>query len=230
MRPIFAILPLLAACAAPAFGAEQTERRIVVSGDARTEAAADRASFSAGVQAEARDARAAMEAASTAMQQVLAALRAAGVAEGDMQTREISVDPLWDDGAGGARQPAVRGYVAANLVAVRTSDVNRLGALIDAASAAGANRLMQVEFSLSDAAAQEAEARAAAVRDARAKAEQLAAAAGVALGPVISVSEQDGGGGPTPLFARAEAMSAAPPVAAGTVGVEVRVDVVFAIE
>ena len=228
--PSLAVLALVLA-AAPALAqdpAAQAPRRIVVSGDASAEATPDRASFTAGVQAEARGARDAFSAASAAMTQVLAALEAAGVAKADLQTSELSVDPLWDDGDGGQRQPQVRGYVASNLVTVRVRDLPAIGALIDAASTAGANRFMGLSFDLADPAAQEAQARAAAVAEARAKAEQLASAAGVRLGPVLSITEQ-GGGGPMPMFARAEAMADAP-VAPGSVGVTVSVEVVYGIE
>lgn len=231
MRPMLAALTLALAAATPALAqdrAAEAPRRIVVTGDASAEAAPDRASFTAGVQAEARGARDALKAASTAMTQVLAALEAAGVAKADLQTSELSVDPLWDDGDGGQRQPQVRGYMASNLVTVRARDLAALGALIDAASEAGANRFMGLSFALADPAAQEAEARAAAVAEARARAEQLASAAGVRLGPVLSITEQ-GGGGPMPMFARAEAMPS-PPVAPGSVGVTVSVEVVYGIE
>jgi uncharacterized protein YggE len=231
MRPMLAALTLVLAAATPALAqdrAAEAPRRIVVTGDASAEAAPDRASFTAGVQAEARGARDAFAAASIAMTQVLAALEAAGVAKADLQTSELSVDPVWDDGDGGQRQPQVRGYMASNLVTVRARDLAALGALIDAASEAGANRFMGLSFGLADPAAQEAEARAAAVAEARARAEQLASAAGVRLGPVLSITEQ-GGGGPMPMFARADAMPA-PPVAPGSVGVTVSVEVVYGIE
>ena len=231
MRPMLAALTLVLAAATPALAqdrAAEAPRRIVVTGDASAEAAPDRASFTAGVQAEARGARDALTAASTAMTQVLAALEAAGVAKADLQTSELSVDPVWDDGDGGQRQPQVRGYMASNLVTVRARDLAALGALIDAASEAGANRFMGLSFALADPAAQEAEARAAAVAEARARAEQLASAAGVRLGPVLSITEQ-GGAGPMPMFARADAMPA-PPVAPGSVGVTVSVEVVYGIE
>lgn len=231
MRPMLAALTLVLAAATPALAqdrAAEAPRRIVVTGDASAEAAPDRASFTAGVQAEARGARDALTAASTAMTQVLAALEAAGVAKADLQTSELSVDPVWDDGDGGQRQPQVRGYMASNLVTVRSRDLAALGALIDAASEAGANRFMGLSFALADPAAQEAEARAAAVAEARARAEQLASAAGVRLGPVLSITEQ-GGAGPMPMFARADAMPA-PPVAPGSVGVTVSVEVVYGIE
>lgn len=231
MRPMLAALTLVLAAATPALAqdrAAEAPRRIVVSGDASAEAAPDRASFTAGVQAEARGARDALKAASGTMTQVLAALEAAGVAKADLQTSELSVDPLWDDGDGGQRQPQVRGYIASNLVTVRSRDLATLGALIDAASEAGANRFMGLSFDLADPAAQEAEARAAAVAEARGRAEQLASAAGVRLGPVLSITEQ-GGAGPMPMFARAEAMPA-PPVAPGSVGVTVSVEVVYGIE
>lgn len=233
MRPIpvlMAVLTLSLAGAAvaqepPAPGAEPP-RRIVVTGEGRVEAAPDLATLTAGVQTEATDAAAALGATSAAMEGVLAALAAAGIAPQDMQTSQLSVDPLWaDDGAGTAR---VRGYSASNLVTVRVRDVARLGAVIDAAGAAGANRVFGIGFEIAEPRAQLDAARERAVADARARAELLARAAGVTLGPVLSIRE-GGAPAPGPMFARVE-MDAAPPVAEGVVGIAAQVEIVYAIE
>jgi hypothetical protein len=227
MRQLFAALTLLLLAAAPAASAQEPPRRLVVTGEARVEAAPDLASFTAGVQSEALQAAEALAATGTTMRAVLAALEAEGIAAADVQTSQLSVDPLWDD-PGDGRQPRVRGYAASNLVTVRVRDVARLGTLIDAAGSAGANRVFGIAFEIAEPRAQLDEARRRAVADARAKAELLAEAAGVALGPVLSIRE-GGDGGPLPMMARAEAAMDTP-VAPGVVGIEARVEIVYAIE
>lgn len=232
MRPSLAVLALIALPFAAPAGAQQAAppqppRQIVVSGEGRVEAAPDVATVTAGVQAEATQAADALGASSAAMRAVFDALAGAGIAPEDMQTSQIGVDPVWDDGSAG--QPRVRGYSATNTVAIRVRDVSRLGAIIDAVGAAGANRIFGIGFDVDEPRAQLDAARRLAVQDARARAELLAEAAGVTLGPVLSIRENVGGGGPAPMFARAE-MDAAPPVAEGVVGIETSVEIIYAIE
>lgn len=226
MRQTLALTALLLALPlAGAQAAEEAPRRITVTGEARVEAAPDLATLTAGVQSEALTAGPALAATSTAMQKVFEALAAAGIAPADMQTSQLSVDPVWaDDGSG-----RIRGYSASNLVTVRIRDVTQLGAVIDAASAAGANRLFGIGFELAEPRAQADAARTRAVADARAKAELLAKAAGVTLGPVLSIRE-GGEPAPGPMFARAEMANADAPVAEGVVGVEARVEIVYGID
>jgi uncharacterized protein len=221
-----AIAALIVLTAVP-LAAQETPRRIVVTGEGRVEAAPDLARFTAGVEAEALEAAAALAAASATMRDVFAALEAAGIASEDMRTSRLAVDPVWEHGDG--RQPRVRGFSASNLVTVRVRDVDALGALIDAVGAAGANRIEGIGFDVSEPRAALDAARRAAVADARAKAEVIAGAAGVTLGPVLSIRE-GGAGGPEPMMARAEFADAAPPVAAGVVDLSARVEIVYALE
>lgn len=230
MLPILVLTALLAlpyaAPAAAQHASPEPPRVITVTGDGRVEATPDLATLTAGVQTEAAQAAPALAASSAAMSEVFAALEGQGIAPADMQTSQISVDPVWDDGGG--QQPRVRGYSATNTVTIRVRDLDRLGAVIDAVGVAGANRIFGVAFELAEPGAALDAARAQAVEDARAKAEVLARAAGVSLGPVRSIRE-GGGEGPGPMFARAE-MAADMPVAEGVVGVEARVEMVFGIE
>lgn len=227
MRRHLALLAVLALPLAAPVAAEETPRRIVVTGEGRVEAAPDLATVTAGVQTEAAAAAPALAATSAAMRSVFEALAAAGIAPADMQTSQLSVDPVWaDDGAGVSR---VRGYSASNLVTIRVREIAQLGAVIDAVGAAGANRVFGIAFELSEPRAQLDAARERAVADARAKAELLAKAAGVTLGPVQSIRES-GDAAPRPMFARAEMDVAAAPVAEGVVGLEARVEIVYGIE
>jgi hypothetical protein len=140
------------------------------------------------------------------MEAVVAALLEAGVAEGDIQTSSISLNPLydWDNSP-----PDIEGWEASNLVNITVRDISTVGDVVDAATAAGATNISGITFRVEDPTAAEAEARSAAVADAQAKAEQLAADAGVSITGVISISES-GGQAPEPIFyAQAEMAMAA---------------------
>lgn len=234
MRPTLPLLALLLALplAAPVSaqeGRREPPRRIVVAGEGRVDAVPDRATLTAGVQTEAIRAADALAANSEAMRAVFAALEAAGVDARDVQTSQFGIDPVWDDG-GDSGQPRVRGYSASNMVTIRVRDVTRIGAVIDAVGGAGANRILGVGFEIAEPRAQLDEARRRAVADARARAELLAEAAGVALGPVASIRE-GGREGPGPML-RMEAMAAdaGAPIAQGTVAVEAQVEIIYRIE
>ncbi|HMR51298.1 MAG TPA: SIMPL domain-containing protein [Amaricoccus sp.] len=232
MRLLPATLLLAGLCAAippGAAGAEEPPRRITVTGSAEVEAVPDIATVSAGVETQAPEAAAALAANATAMNAVFAALEAAGIARADVQTSRLSLDSIWENrNDGGA--PKVVGFQASNMVTVTVRDIARLGAVVDAVTAAGGNRIFGVDFAVDEPREQIDAARERAVADARAKAELYAVAAGVTLGAVLSISESGGSGpSPAPVFARAEAM-ADTPVAEGTVTLGASVEVVFAIE
>lgn len=202
-------------------------RRIFVTGAAEVEAAPDLATVTAGVETRADTAAEALTASSAAMTAVFAALEAAGVERRDMQTSNLSLGAVWESPRDGGEARVV-GYQASNMVTVRVRQIASLGAVIDAVTTAGANRLYGVGFEVSDPRTALDTARERAVADARAKAELYARAAGVALGPVQVIREA---AAPSqPFFARAEAMDAAPPVAEGTVALRAEVSVVFALE
>jgi len=201
---------------------------LVVAGEGRVEAAPDRAIVSAGVESEAPQAAAAMAQTAAAMREVFAALEAQGVAREDMQTSQLSVSPVWDDG-GENRRPRIRAYSASNLVTVRVRDLTKLGAVIDAVGASGANRIDGVTFDRENDRADRDRARRRAVEDARRKARIYAEAAGVRLGRVRSIREAGASAGPMPVMMRAEAAAMDMPVAEGVLGIEARVELVFSI-
>lgn len=208
--------------------AEPTPREITVTGSASIDAAPDIATVTAGVETQAPTAAAALKSNSSEMAEVLAALKAAGVDEKDVQTSNLSLNPVFRSDPGGSdAAPQVVAYQASNMVTVRVRDVPRLGAQIDALTVAGANRLYGVSFDVDEPAAVLDAARQKAVADARRKAGLFAEAAGVRLGPVIAISE--GGGGAVPMRAKMDVAMAAP-VAAGTVSLDASVTVVFGLE
>ena len=210
--------------------AEPVERRITVTGEGRIEAAPDMATITLGVTHEAKEARDAMQATSEAVAKVLERLAAMGIAPRDLQTRQLSLNPLWSDSSvSGRDRRRITGFVASNTVMVRVRDLAALGGVLDAVIEDGANDFNGLRFGLQDSAPLMDEARQRAVADAMDRAKLLAGAAGVTLGPVLSIDEH-GGGSVAPMAEMAMRMSAAgAPVAAGELTITANVAMVFAI-
>lgn len=173
------------------------------------------------------DASAALSDASATMDKVRASLKSNGVADADLATSGLTLQPNYR--YDGTRQ-TLNGYSAVESLTAKLRDLGRAGGAITAASAAGGNAasINGVSFQLEDDTALLSSARAAAFADAKAKASQYAAAAGRALGPVTRIDESVNTTNPTP-GERASAASSGTqvPVDPGTSQVSVTVDVVF---
>lgn len=221
-------LALLVAAALPA-AADEAPGRIVVVGSAEVAAVPDVATITAGVETRGPTAAEAMAANSEAMTAVFAALDAAGIERRDLQTRQLDLSSVQSQPRdAGDEAPRIVAYEAANMVTVRVRDIDGLGGVVDALAQAGANRFYGIAFEVSDPREDLDAAREQAVADARARAELYARAAGVTLGPVLSISDEPQGG--MPMMRADAAMAAAPPVAAGTVSLSASVRIVYAIE
>lgn len=193
-------------------------RTISVSGEGQAAAAPDLAIVAGGTQVQARTAKEAMDGNSRAMRQVQEALREAGVAERDISTSALSLRPTIEYQPN-TNRPRVVGYTAGHQLQVHVRDLAKLGDVLDRMVSAGANQVDGLQLTVSDWSKKVDEARAAAIADARRKAEVLAKAAGARLGRVISISEQGGGAlAPPPMLRRGAPMAAAAepvPVASG---------------
>jgi hypothetical protein len=191
LRLVTAAAVLLALLPAPAARAQAPVAGplpgIAVTGRAAVAAPNDTAAFRFTVSRRRATARAAVRATSTTVARVVAALRARGVRPGDLQTEALGVrrEPRRDRRTGRRRTT----FVASTTVRAAIRPVARAGALVDAAVAAGATGVDGPELTLSDPEAVYRRALGAALANARAKAEQLAAQAGVALGPPVQVVE-----------------------------------------
>jgi uncharacterized protein YggE len=210
--------------------ADDMPRQITVTGEGRVEAAPDMATISLGVTHENEQAKLAMQATSDAVARILERIAAMGVAPRDMQTRALSLSPVWSERtASDGNRARITGFVASNTVMVRVRDLASLGSVLDAVIADGANDFNGLQFAIQEPDPLMEEARRAAVADAMARAALLADAAGVSLGPVQSISEH---GGMRPMGAMMEmsmARDSGVPIAAGEVSVEASVSMVFAI-
>lgn len=207
-------------------GASEEERSgITVTGVGTVDAVPDRAQLSLGVTTEAGSAREALAQNSTRMKQLVAALRAAGIAERDLQTEQVSVWPAYD-----AEGRTAQRYTASNSVSVVVREVDRAGEILEAASRAGANQINGPTLTREDRDGLEAKALAEAVENARKRAEALAGAAGVGVGRVTAITES---AQPEFMWAAERAADSAAastvPIEKGTQEITATVTVTFAI-
>jgi uncharacterized protein len=161
---------------------------ITVAGEGRVAARPDLAVTTLGVDVYATGLGEAMAEAAGTMERVWQSLRGAGLQDPDLRTARYSVqvERPYDQKTG--RPSDSPGYRVVNLVEARIRDLNRVGAILDDAIAAGANSVVGVAFTVADAGSLESQARAAAMADARGRAEQLARPVGAALGDRLSRS------------------------------------------
>jgi uncharacterized protein len=203
-------------------GASQPSGGITVTGTGTVQTVPDQAEFTLGVQSEGPTARDALATNSERMRHVLAALFSAGVAKKDVQTQDVSLSQTFSSDG----RP--NGYSAHNSVSVTIRVLAKAGAILDAASNAGANDVYGPTLSRSDEDGQQAKALRAAIDNARAKARVLADAAGVQLGTVTAITEN--GSEPEPYYPVALAQrDAGAPIEPGRQQVQATVRVTFAI-
>lgn len=231
-----ALLCAMAALSAPAVaqqGPEQPSPRISVTGEGEVSIAPDMAILNLSVLREADTARDAVSAGSEAMKQVLAALKAAGIAERDLQSAGLRIQPRYTQpGSQGRPQaPKIAGYAASQGLTVRVRDLAALGTILDKVIALGVNQGGDVTFVNDDPKPSLAEARKRAVADAMERARTLAEAANVKLGRILSIEESSARPGPVPMpkMMRAAAADSFVPVERGENSYGASVSVVFEI-
>ncbi|CAG0977681.1 MAG: SIMPL domain-containing protein [Rhizobiaceae bacterium] len=229
--PRLPALVLAAALAVPvaAAAAEPPPPRVVVMGEGQAALAPDMALLSLSVMREAPTAREALDANNAAMAAVIAAMKASGVEDRDLQTAGIQISPRYDysNKPDGTQEARLAAYQVTNTLSVRVRDLARTGEIIDKAVTLGVNQGGGVTFANDDPSAALTEARKKAVADAIAKARTLAEAAGVSLGRVVEISEQSYVSGPEPFLAKALPADAAVPVEAGENSYKVQVNMSF---
>ncbi len=211
------------------------EHTISVSGTGTVTLKPDVADLHLGVLINRQTVKSAQADAAASMTKVIAALKALGIDDKDIQTSNVSLQPTYDYSAN-TNPPRITGYQMSNSVTVTVRDLSKLGDAIDNSLAAGATSLDGVVFRVDDQTAAEAQARKAAMAEAKSKADTLAAAAGVAIGGVASISETSAPM-PYPIMYGAAVPQAldsggkvATPVQAGTTDVTITVAVVYLIQ
>ncbi|MBY9067014.1 SIMPL domain-containing protein [Hyphomonas sp. WL0036] len=232
-----------AAYAAPAGSSQmihpnsiQPETTLQVSAEGRVDRAPDIAFVTAGVTEERKTAQEAMAAQSAAMNGVFKAMEAAGISERDIQTSGLSLQPRYDYVESAGRDGVKRGeqklagYVASNQVTIRVRDLSRLGETLDSLVSSGGNTLSGVSFGLDNDKEVRGEARSKAMKEAIAKAELYASAAGLRVARIVTITEgYEYSPQPAPMarMAMAADMMESTPIAGGEVGITANVNVMF---
>ena len=238
MRP--ALLPLLLSAALslgvamPAAHAQTAAAGVAadttllnISAQAHAQQVPDVATLSAGVVTQATDGNTALRHNAELMDKVMTQIRQAGIAERDIRTSGISLNPQYRYAENQA--PSIIGYQAINTVNLKVRDIAKLGKVLDQLAASGANQINGPTFEIDQPEPLYDQARLSALKDAQAHASTYAKALGLNVRRIVSISEGGRGGMmPAPMMsmraAKAELDTA---VAPGESTVSVSLDVVF---
>lgn len=202
---------------------------LAVSAQASAKRVPDVATVSTGVLTQAADANAAMRANAAQMDKVMAAIRAAGITERDVQTSGIHLNPQYRYVEN--QPPAITGYQASNTVNVKVRDLSKLGRVLDALVAQGANQINGPSFEVDQPESAYDEARTAALKKAQARAQVYADALGLRVRRIVSISE-GGASLPRPIpmmraMAADAVMAKETAISPGETALSVSLDIVF---
>jgi uncharacterized protein YggE len=200
------------------------ETGVVTTGDGSVSKKPDTAFLYAGVESQQPTASGAQSDLAGKAAKLIARVKALGVADKDLNTAGYSVGPVYTPNG-----QTVSGYRASEQLQITWHSVDTVGKALDAIVQEGGATNVGVSFGLADPKAAQAEARTFAIADARSRAQAMAAAAGVRLGPVIRVSDLTSAGVPSPRFDVGAAAPSATQVPVGELNVSVTVEVDFAI-
>jgi uncharacterized protein YggE len=234
MRPFIGFLSVTLVFAALSAPVAAQDRTITVTGQGEVSVEPNMATVIIGVQAEADIAADALDIASASTAAILATLDVEGIADEDIRSGAIRLNPRYSQSALSSGTQ-ITGYQAVNSVEVKVTDLDRLGGLLAAVVGDGANRLDGVQFGLLDPSEATDEARRRAVAEGARLAQLYADAASVSLGELMMLNEAGSGGyrmfDMTPVIALE--MSSSPqydvPIAAGKIEMNASITLVYAI-
>lgn len=206
---------------------------IAVTAEGRASGAPTVAYLTLGVQTQGATAQEALSSNSAAMQGVVAKIQQQGVDPKDIQTTDVGIQPQQEQGPSGqpTRPPKIVGYTATNTVVVTIRNLTTVGQVLDASVGAGANVAQGIRFGIDDPTALQQQAITQAVKNAKAQADTIAAAAGVTITGVQSITLEQ----PSPIVPRAMALAAAAPapstpIQPGQLDVTVQVTAVYRLQ
>lgn len=231
MKPIlFALVATIPLLATPVSAAPESQAGIIsVTGKGSVSMTPDMAVVSAGVQTQKKQAKEALAENNRKMAALMAELKKAGIESKDIQTSNFNIHPqMVYPKQREAKPPRIVGYNVSNQVAVKIRKLESVGTVLTALVEAGANNMSGLHFDVSDKAEKLAEARKAAIADARAKAKLYADGVDVKIKRLKSLSE-NGSYAPSPVMMRAPKMEmmadAAPvPVAQGSMSLSININ------
>jgi len=221
---------LLGGCTstAPSVSGGNSQTGIWVSGTGKTTAVPDVAVLQLGVEARASTVKQAQSDAAAAMNSVMDALSANGVASKDIQTLVFSIAPVtkWVQDT---NEQITVGYVVTNTVTAKVGDTGQVGTVVDAVAAAGGNmtRVQGISFKVDDPTPYYSTARVKAVADAQAKAKQMAALGNVTLGKLTYMSESSYLPSSAPVAYMADKAGGATPISPGETEITITVQMAF---
>ena len=225
-------LMTMTACAqnaTPAYAVPSDGTLLSVSAQAEAKRVPDVATISTGVVTQATDANTAMRENAEQMAKVVASIKASGVAEKDIQTSGISVNPNYRYAEN--QPPTITGYQASNTVNVKVRDIAKLGKVLDSLVAQGANQVNGPTFEVDEPEEAYDEARRAALDKAKARAEMYAKSMDLRVRRIVSISEGGGFQPPIPMPMMAmrmeKAQAADTSVSPGESVLSASLDVVF---
>jgi len=232
---MFSRLPVAVALAFVSLGAPAAlAATITVAGESSVSAVPDSAVLNSGVVSAGKTADEALAANSKAVAALIETIKGAGVAPRDIATSGFSVQPQYAPPTQNQREaPRLIGFEVRNSVRVTVRELSALGGLLDKMVQAGANQASGLTFTLSNRDKLQDEARVAAVKDAMDQAGVVAAAAGLRLVRIVSITPGSDTIAPmpaSPMMFKAEAARMAVPVEAGEVEVRGRATIVYEAE
>jgi uncharacterized protein YggE len=203
------------------------EGQVIVSGEGSVSVPPDYAQIRSGVTTRAKSVSEAVNANSKLMAAITATLLDAGIAQKDIQTSRVSVQPVYAQPQPGTERK-LSGYSVTNQVTVAVRQIDKLGDILDRLVTAGANDIGNLSFVVADPSKALDQAREAAVADARRKAEIYARASGVTLGRVAWITEGGAYAPPVPMARMHAAAPAEPvPISAGEETFHVQITIGF---
>jgi uncharacterized protein YggE len=215
----------------PAAGAPTTDGQpalhtITVTGTAAVTRIPDVARVSVGVGVTKSTVKAARDSAGKSMTAIIAAIKALGIDETDIKTSSIDLSPQYNNSG-----TKIVGYRMSEQLQITVRDLDKVGDVVDTATAKGATEVNGMSFEVGDPTGAMDEARAAAITQARTSAQKMAAAAGVSIGAVVSISESSvSSPGPYYYGEAARDAAALTPIERGTQDVQATVTVIFEID
>jgi uncharacterized protein YggE len=164
--------------------------------------------------------------AATRMTDIIAAAKALGVADADIQTVGLNLYPQYANGS----STKIVGYTVANQIQITVRDLDKVDEVVDGAMAKGATDINGISFDVADPAKAIDDARVAAIAAAKVSAQAMASAAGVTLGTVVLITDGSAASPPSPMFYGALRSADTPtPIQAGSQDISATVTVVFSI-
>jgi uncharacterized protein len=205
MRIRYCVLVAVVLALTP-LSARAMDRLVTVTGEATVSVAPDMVVIRIGVTSQGKTAREASDANARQMTAVMAAIKDAGIAERDMQTSRLSLQPQYDPNRNAPTR--LLGFQVSTRLTLKIRDLAKVPGILDRAIGAGANEMSGIEFVVSEQSKLLDQARADAIADAHRKAELYARAAGAKVGHVAAITEE--GSAPPPRLMQALRAGAVP--------------------